>query len=140
MGVIRNKIKIEDLEKQGGSEIETRLSHLEDEYTNLVSYKEDETAIGEWVDGKTLYRRVIEFNVSQPITNIILPIDFNNIDYFNYNIVCNTDNYIVKDYANTNDDYLRSYVYKQTNTFVVQSATYYYGKVSLIINYTKKAE
>lgn len=62
MGVVHNRIRIDEIEKSGGGSIEERLTHLEDEYTNLVTYKTEEVAIGEWVDGSTIYKKVIYFD------------------------------------------------------------------------------
>lgn len=68
MGVVNNEHRITKLEEDGGGGgglvtrievLEEDLEHLEDEYTNLVSYKEEETEIGEWVDGSSIYRKVI---------------------------------------------------------------------------------
>lgn len=60
MGVVHNRIRIDELEKGGGGTIEERLSHLEDEYTTLASYSDDEQLVGEWYDGSHLYRKVIK--------------------------------------------------------------------------------
>lgn len=64
MGVMNNKIEIDKLRKgSGGADLEERLSHLEDEFTKLATYSStEEKSIGEWVDGKTIYRKSFQID------------------------------------------------------------------------------
>lgn len=71
MGVVNNEHRISKLEEDGGGgglatrveALETDVSHIEDEYTNLASYSTNEREIGEWIDGSTLYRKVYELDI-----------------------------------------------------------------------------
>lgn len=61
MGDLNQNIQIKKLMKQSTAQIQEELDHLEDEFTNLVSYKEEEIEVGEWIDGRSIYRRVLTF-------------------------------------------------------------------------------
>lgn len=61
MGVVHNRIRIDELESGGGGGIDTRLTHLENEYTDLVTHSlTEEKEVGEWYNGATIYKKSFE--------------------------------------------------------------------------------
>lgn len=63
--------------EQNIEDLQTNLTNLETQISELVEYTTDEIAVGKWIDGKTIYRKVFTgtntLNISTGITpdNII---------------------------------------------------------------------
>lgn len=63
--------------EQNIEDLQTNLTNLETQISDLVEYTTDEIAVGKWIDGKTIYRKVFTgtstLNISTGITpdNII---------------------------------------------------------------------
>lgn len=63
---------VEDISKiynKAISEVNENLDNIEAELRNVTTYSTEEQVIGKWIDGKTIYRKVISGNMPVPDIN-----------------------------------------------------------------------
>lgn len=59
--------------EQNIEDLQTNLTNLETQISDLVEYTTDEIAVGKWIDGKTIYRKVFTGTSTSNISTGITP-------------------------------------------------------------------
>lgn len=106
-------------------------------------YSTDEQVVGKWIDGKPLYRKVIE-NIdilSKTVahyTYIDLPQNINNI-FVKYATVLVNNNNLLLPFLSDTGDFIRINSVT-TSQIMIHNNTTYSGTAKLIIEYTKTTD
>ena len=115
-------------------------TNVENAINSLNVYTSSEKAIGEWIDGKTIYRKVIELTTatgtnSFPISDVSSDIDL--ITKIDGIIIQPTTNHIVPvTYYYSSADFSNVYI-TGTNIVIRCGSSYGFGATKLILEYTK---
>lgn len=116
-----------------------KLVNSQAEVTNV--YSTDETVVGRWIDGKKIYRKVINYNMTT--TSASIDLSSYNIDTmisqtgFNIQTSGNVTNIPIYVEAN---DYVFTFYRSTTNVFELRCGNTTYGLFKIIIEYTKTTD
>lgn len=137
---INTAIGTEDISEIGDGTIKGAISNINSSLTQLENYSTNEVAVGKWIDGKTLYRKVV--TTTAEITSEVdeIPHNIQNADlvfFENAFIIRNTDNYILNIPYVT--EFRTSICANRTNISVFSNDTFdnTYTKVFVLL-YTKQ--
>ena len=128
---MNNAIETETTERQTADE------NLQSQINNLETYSTSEKEIGKWIDGKTLYRKIITYTTVGGYNYISIGnINIIKINFFTKQIK-NNYTYVYHDtfyYSET--DRIRLYV--RNNDLLYHAGTEYgFGATTFILEYTK---
>lgn len=107
-------------------------------------YSTEETVVGEWIDGKKIYRKVYEFinNTSNTIEQDISTINYDKVITLK-TINNNSDPISESFYDAANTSYMRAFIVPSETKFVVRLGTTFPQKpnnIHVIIEYTKTTD
>lgn len=140
-----NKVTDDDM-----NEIKTVVNNNDDELTtintnltNLITYSTTETVVGTWIDGKTIYRKVIQYNKT---SNGQVDLSLSSYGITNIENIWLNQNSFIKTNGNEwkavntyeSDSYFTFCTFPSANSFRLSSnSSYARGLWNLIIEYTK---
>ena len=105
-------------------------------------YSTEETVVGEWIDGKKIYRKVFEYNMNT--TSASIDLSSYNIDTMisqtGYNIQTSGNVTNIPVYVGTNDYACTFYRSTTTKVLELRCGSTTYGLFKIILEYTKTTE
>lgn len=116
-------------------------SSLFDEIANLGKYDGNEVAVGKWVDGKTIYRKIVIFEANSVSWRPFVRID--NLDFLvscnGVLILGNSHHLPIPQYETENYNFcITSDIGSNSTQFNYKVSSQWFGNAHLIFEYTKK--
>lgn len=135
------RVAVSEIPKINGSVVDT--FNVEDKTTNAPSiraveekltYSTEEKQIGYWIDGKPIYRKVVEYNYATANTQVnIAPNLTNPKKIINFDYILDTGSAYMKTFGSDVTCYM-------SNTNIVYKANAWTGTVRIFIEYTKTTD
>lgn len=109
------------------------------DYMNeLNTYKTTEQRIGTWIDGKPIYRKVLQYTYSTTGTHqeSLSSLNIDTITSYNWNCLVN-NTYIINAYDFQDNNAKCNLFFDKNKIYMVNGTTWTSAKFTLILEYTK---